>query len=50
MLDKAINELKQVKSIEEWNTVRAKWVPLLTRDELGTIDGSGLVVKVLGRD
>lgn len=50
MLEKAINELKQVKSIDEWNAVRAKWVPLLTQNEIGVIDGTGLVVEVLGRD
>lgn len=50
MLEKAINELKQAKSIYEWNEIRAKWVSKLTQKEVGVIDGTGLVVEVLGRD
>jgi hypothetical protein len=46
----AINELMTVKTVNEWNKVRAQYVDRLTREELYKIDGEGLIVKVLGRD
>jgi hypothetical protein len=52
MLQQAINELSRVKSVEEWNEVRAKYVKNknLTREELAKVDSEGLIVKILGRD
>ena len=50
MLQQAINELSKVKSVEEWNEVRAKYVKNLTTEELAKVDGEGLIVKILGRD
>ena len=50
MLIEAIAKLKQVKTVDEWNNVRAQYVSKLTRAELFEIDGQGLIVQVLGRD
>ena len=50
VLQTAINELMTVKSVNEWNNVRAKYIKLLTREEIFKIDAEGLIVKVLGRD
>lgn len=46
----AVADLKTVKTVDQWNTVREKRVPSLSQDELGSIDGSGLIVEVLGKD
>jgi len=53
----AIAELKTVKSVQQWNEVRAKHLKILgtetkeERDFLHSyIDGWGLIVKVLGKD
>ena len=53
----AIAELKTVKSVKEWNDVRAKHIKVLgTETKLQReflhfyIDGWGLIVKVLGKD
>ena len=47
--DKAVADLKKVKSVNEWNEVRASYVSILTRQELAKID-SGLIIEVLGKD
>ena len=50
VLQTAINELMTVKTVDQWNQVRAKYRDQLTRAELFKIDGEGLIVKVLGQD
>jgi hypothetical protein len=50
LLIEAIAKLKNVKSVNEWNNVRAQYRDRLTRAELFEIDGCGLIVQVLGRD
>ena len=47
-LNNAIGELNLVKSVSEWNEVRAKHIDTLTKEELAYLDGCGLIVKVLG--
>ena len=51
--DQAVALLSKVKTVEEWNQVRegikdkctqAQWMALIP-----TIDGSGLIVEILGR-
>jgi len=49
-LKQAIEELKTVKSVKEWNNVRAKYLSLLSREEIARIDSEGLIVEVLGKD
>lgn len=41
-------ELLRATTIAEWNAIRKPYVDVLTRDEMATIDSSGLVVEVLG--
>lgn len=54
-LAEAISRLSEVKDVEQWNEVRdaikatvpdREWV----RQYVPAIDGSGLIVKVLGQD
>lgn len=54
-LNKAIDLLSQVGTVEEWNEVRDSIKAKVTdkdwvRNYVPTIDGSGLIVEVLGRD
>lgn len=44
----AIAELKTAKTVDQWNEIRATWMPMLSKEEVGKIDGSGLIVEVLG--
>lgn len=55
-LPEAINALKQVKNVDQWNATRdaikasvndqVKW----RKEYVPTIDASGLIVEVLGKD
>jgi len=47
-LNNAIEELKGVKSVAEWNEVRSKYVKELTQQECAYLDSCGLIVEVLG--
>lgn len=54
-LNKAIELLSQVGTVEEWNEVRDSIKAKVTdrdwvQNYLPTIDASGLIVEVLGRD
>ena len=46
----AIKALENAKTVQEWNKIRAQWVPTLTQGEIALIDSGGLIVKLLGKD
>lgn len=48
--ENAVALLKQVKTVKEWNEVRASIKDTLTIAELYRIDSSGLITEVLGAD
>jgi hypothetical protein len=58
-LEQAVESLKQVKSVEEWNSKRDSIRSKVIREQgpnvwvteyVPTIDGNGLIVEVLGPD
>ena len=46
----AIEDLKNARNVKEWNTIRAKWLDVLSQGEIAFIDSGGLIVELLGRD
>jgi hypothetical protein len=46
----AIEDLKNARNVKEWNTIRAKWLDVLSQGEISLIDSGGLIVELLGRD
>ncbi len=48
IFNEAIIELKETKSVEEWNEIRDKYKRFVTTKELAFIDASGLITEVLG--
>lgn len=46
----AIEALKQASSVKEWNKLREKILKQINPTDLAEIDGSGLIVEVLGKD
>ena len=54
-LDKAIGMLSQAANVDQWNETRESIKSLVTyqdwlKNYMPTIDASGLIVEVLGRD
>lgn len=48
--ESAVNLLRSAKNVTQWNEIRS-WVKVdLTTEEMSKIDGSGLIVEVLGAD
>ena len=48
--EKALELLDKVKSVNEWNIVRDSIKHTISTQELGIIDSSGLITKILGQD
>lgn len=48
--DEVIANLKNVKTVREWNDVRDRAKRFLSLKEINSIDQSGLIVDVLGED
>ena len=47
--EKAVNLLKTAKNVNHWNELRESIIETLTTPELAKLDGSGLIVEVLGK-
>jgi len=48
--EQAIEALKEATNVKEWNEIRDKVFKQITQVEMAEIDGSGLIIEVLGKD